>query len=102
MRKEVMTMAWTFVKSNGIGMGDAMRTAWRNVKLRSAMKDGIVNFVFRKVDGTVREAYGTLKEDLIPETGESDRKRNDTVQVYFDTEKNEWRCFKKANLMEIR
>jgi hypothetical protein len=29
------------------------------------------------------------------------RKVNETVQTYFDTEKQEWRCFKKANLIRI-
>ena len=29
------------------------------------------------------------------------RKKNDTVQVYFDTERGAYRCFKKANLIRI-
>ena len=29
------------------------------------------------------------------------RKPADTVQTYFDTEKQEYRCFKKANLIRI-
>lgn len=57
---------------------------------------------FRKVDGTIREAYGTLAERLTPATaGTSTRRPNDTVQTYFDTEKQEWRCFKKANLYAL-
>ena len=60
-----------------------------------------MKFYFQKVDGSVREAYGTLRENLVPATAGSERKRNDTVQVFFDTEKNEWRCFKKANLLSI-
>ena len=47
------------------------------------------------------EAYGTLKENLIPATSGESRKKNDTVQVYFDTERQEYRCFKKANLLNI-
>ena len=39
-----------------------------------------------------------LKSGLIPEMQGDTRKRNDTVQVYFDTEKQEFRCFKKLNL----
>ena len=34
-------------------------------------------------------------------TGADKRAKNDTVQVYFDTERNEFRCFKKANLVKI-
>lgn len=100
--REIMTMAWAFVKRNGYSLSEALSTAWRNIKLRIAMKNRIVKFYFQKVDGTIREAFGTLSERLIPATqGEDNRRRNDTVQVYFDTEKGEWRCFKKANLMDV-
>jgi hypothetical protein len=64
------------------------------------MRTRVVRFYFRKVDGTIREAWGTLRGDLIPTTGD-DRKRNDTVQTYFDTERREYRCFKKLNLVSI-
>lgn len=101
MMHEIMTLAWTFVKHNGFTMSEALQMAWRNYKLRSAMVSRIVKFYFQKVDGSVREAYGTLKADLLPATGESGRKPNPTVQVYFDSEKQEWRCFKKANLLSI-
>lgn len=33
--------------------------------------------------------------------GENSRKMSETVQAYFDTEKNEWRCFKMLNLAAI-
>jgi len=99
--RETMILAWQFVKKNGMSLSDALKQAWRNIKLRAAMKTRIVKFYFQKVDGSMREAYGTLKETLVPTTQGSDRKQNDTVQVYFDTEKTEWRCFKKANLINI-
>ena len=99
--KEVMLMAWTFVKRNSFSMSEALICAWANMKLKSAMKQKIVKFYFKKVDGSIREAHGTLKENLIPATSGDNRKKNDTVQVYFDTEKQEYRCFKKANLITL-
>ena len=99
--RNVMSLAWQFVRKNGYTMSEALKTAWVNIKLRAALNKRIVKFYFQKVDGTLREAYGTLKTELIPETKGDDRKRNDTVQVYFDTEKSEYRCFKKANLIRI-
>lgn len=99
---EIMKLAHTFIKRYGVTMSEALRSAWRNIKLRIAMSRGIVKFYYQKVDGSVREAYGTLSEDRIPSvTGESTRKKNDSVQTYFDTEKEEWRCFKKINLISI-
>ena len=41
-------------------------------------------------------------EKLMPAiTGTDNRKKNDTIQTYYDTERQEFRCFKKANLMSI-
>lgn len=98
---EIMSLAWQFVKRNGFTMSEALKVAWVNMKLKAAMKQRIVKFYFQKVDGSVREAYGTLKENLIPATSSDNRKKNDTVQVYFDTERQEYRCYKKANLLNI-
>lgn len=98
---DIMSLAWQFVKRNGFTMSEALKVAWANIKLKAAMKNRIVKFYFQKVDGSIREAYGTLKENLIPATSGDNRKRNDTVQVYFDTERQEYRCFKKANLISI-
>lgn len=100
--REVMSLAWQMVKKNGFSMSEALKTAWANLKLKSEMKKRIVKFYFKKVDGSVREAYGTLNEKLMPAiTGNDKRAKNDTVQTYFDTERGEFRCFKKANLMSI-
>lgn len=99
---EVMCLAWQMVKRNGYTMSEALKTAWTNIKLRVAMKERIVKFYFQKVDGSIREAYGTLKDSLLPDSkGTDNRKKSDTVQTYFDTERGEFRCFKKANLIKI-
>jgi len=98
--RQVMLLAWQLVKRNGYSISEALRTAWLNIKLKFEMLGKIVKFYYQKVDGSMREAYGTLKHDLVPETG-SNRRSNDTVQVYFDSERQEWRCFKKANLIKI-
>ena len=65
---EVMSLAWQFVKRNGYTMSEAMKVAWANLKLKGEMKKKIVKFYFKKVDGSVREAYGTLNEKLMPAT----------------------------------
>ena len=99
--RDIMLQAWTFVRHNGFTMAEAMKCAWANAKVKAEMAKRIVKFYFLKIDGSVREAYGTLKADLVPQTGDSDRRRNDTVQVYYDCEKEAWRCFKKANLLRM-
>jgi len=96
----VMRLAWQMVKKNGYTMSEALKTAWANMKLKAQMKKGIVKFYFQKINGEIREAYGTLSEKLVPETKGTGRKANDTLQTYFDTEKGEYRSFKKANLIK--
>ena len=100
--REIMTMAWGFVKRNGYTMSEALKVAWRNFRLKMAMKQKVAHFYFRKIDGSVREAWGTLAESIVPATNSnSGRKPNPTVQTYFDTEKGEWRCYRIANLLSI-
>ena len=97
-----MCLAWQMVKRNGYLMSEALKTAWMNIKLKAAMKERIVKFYFQKVDGSIRETYGTLKESLLPDSkGTDSRKKSDTVQTYFDTEREEYRCYKVANLVKI-
>lgn len=99
---ELFKMMWQFIRKNGYSRSEALKCAWANIKLKAAMKQRIVKFYFQKVDGSVREAFGTLKETLLPPTNGTDgRRKSDTVQTYFDTEKGEYRCFKKANLIGI-
>lgn len=97
----IMNTAWAFVKRNGFSLSEALKLAWANFKLKAKMHAGIVRFYFRKVDGTIREAWGTLASNLVSETKGTDRKPNPTTQAYFDTEKQEWRCYKIANLIAL-
>lgn len=97
----VMSLAWQFVKRNGYTMSEAMKVAWLNMKLKLAMTQRIVKFYYQKVSGEVREAYGTLKESIMPATQGTGRKANDTVFTYWDTERQQWRSFKKANLLNV-
>lgn len=100
--RAIMQMAWQFVKRNGFTMSEALKAAWLNFKLRALMAARIVKFYFQKVDGSIREAYGTLNPSIMPEvSGNDNRRKNDTVQVYWDSEKDEFRCYKKANLIKI-
>lgn len=99
--KDIMTMAWQFVRKNGYTMSEALKTSWANFKLRKEMKKRIVRFYFRKVDGSVREAFGTLLDTMLPPTKGTGRTPNPTTQTYYDTEKEQYRCFKKANLLSV-
>ena len=99
--RDIMRIAWQLVRKNGFTMSEALKTAWLNFKLKMKMRYGIVKFYYQKISGEIREAYGTLRADLMPQTKGADRKSNPTVQVYYDSEREEYRCFKIANLIKI-
>ncbi len=98
----IMRQAWRFWHITRCAFAECLKLAWQNFTLVRKMRAGVVRFYFRKVDGTLREAWGTLNSDLVPPVDGDDRRaKNDTVQVFYDTEKQEWRCFKRLNLCKI-
>lgn len=81
-------------------------------QLHERMRNDVVNFAYRKNDGTVRHAFGTLNGEIIdeqlsrkPQKPASGRKRSggypDSVFPYFDLEKLDWRCFRKDALLDV-
>ena len=46
--KEVISLAWSFVKRNGFSMSEALKCAWANMKLKAQMKSKSVKFYFQK------------------------------------------------------
>ncbi|MBS5979988.1 MAG: DUF2693 domain-containing protein [Dysgonomonas mossii] len=98
----IMSSAWQFFRVTGQSFSECLKLAWANYKLKQALSKGIVKFYFQKVNGEIREAWGTLCDKYLPETkGDDNRKKNEFTQVYFDTERDSWRSFKKANLVSI-
>jgi len=62
-------------------------------KFRKMLQKGKVHFEYAKVDGTLREALGTLNPELIPvEMQPKESRPTDYVNLrYFDLDKNAWR-----------
>ena len=99
--RELMKQAWMLVKVYGFSMADAMKQAWQVLKLKAALKKGVVKFFYQKLNGEIRCTWGTVKEDLIPETKGTERKKNDSLITYYDNEKAAFRSFKIANLIKV-
>ena len=97
---KIMKMAWQFVKRNGFSISQALITAWKNAKTSRKMRMGIAHFWFRKINGEIREAFGTLKDGIVPQTNGNHRD-NPTLQTYYDTERQDWRCYKIANIVAV-
>lgn len=82
-------------------MAEAMKQSWKVLKLKEALKKGVVKFYYQKLNGEIRTAWGTLKESLIPKTKGAERKKNESLITYYDNEKQAYRSFKVANLIKV-
>lgn len=59
------------IKSQFSSFGEALRHAWKVIKLRIKMLTSYVAFKYRKVDGSIREAVGTLNFSYESKGGKS-------------------------------
>ena len=80
------------------------------------LRKGVAHFFYRKKDGTIREAYGTLNDEILDKAniprGQSrydHSKRNPGSLTYFDLlsqdkrtdQRGAFRCLTKENLIQI-
>lgn len=61
---QIMKLAWQFFKQTGESFSECLKKAWANFRLVQKMQSTIVRFYFKKVDGSVREAWGTLSSKI--------------------------------------
>lgn len=78
---------------------EAREVAEMNQRLHEQLLKRKVRFYFKKIDGSIRIAYGTLMHDSIPPIKGTGRPLNFDLQIYYDLEKESFRSFKKSNLL---
>ena len=98
----IMMTAWSVRRTDNVTMSTALRLAWKSYKLKIRMRTEVVRFAFRKIDGTVREAVGTMIDTMVPhyerKTGVV-RTPNYTTQAYYDLDRQCFRCYKVSALL---
>ena len=72
-------------------------------ELKEMLKKGQVKFQYKKNDGSIRTAVGTLKSDLITRkpSGGQNKVKGAGYVTYFDIEKDWWRCFAESKLIGV-
>ena len=95
MKTRLFNIAWSIVDQFD-SFGEALRHAWKVIKLQFELCIGVVKFAYTKKDGTRRAAIGTL--DNVP-TVKGVRKSLPSLLTYFDIEAGDWRCAKVENLI---
>ena len=96
----IMRTAWQMCRATGVTFAECLHKAWQVFKLKIKMRAGIVQFFYLKSStGELRQAFGTLKDDLCPETKGDDRKPNKHLVTYYDTVAEGWRSFRMFNFV---
>jgi len=99
--RKIMLQAWQIFRATGKHFSECLKKAWLLFKLRVKMQTQIVEFFYQKIDGSIRQAFGTLKESVFANVKGAERKSNEFTFTYYDTEKGEFRAFKTYNLVSI-
>lgn len=95
-------MAHAIVAKLNITLGEALKKAWKAVKLQVRMRLDKAEFSFRKADGSIRKAIGTLSGNLFSYTPSTTGRKWEnpvTLITYFDLEKKAFRSFNAYNLI---
>lgn len=100
----VIAKAVQFVNNFNMDINDAVRKGIMLEQLRNRMVNGeLVKFKYMKVDGSIRNAIGTLHADVVAANTKANgsyRKPQGTF-CYIDLECFAWRSFKEERLLEI-
>ena len=71
--------------------------------LKTKMANGIAHFAFKKKDGSIREAWGTIQENIAAAktNGNGISREYYKTTAFFDIEKGEWKSFRWESILWI-
>ena len=100
-RSKIMIIAHALKRVYKMSFGEAQKLAWSNSKLKVALHQGPVQFSYKKKNGEIRQAIGTL-HNVAPLLVGSDKFQKDILTLrYYDLEKEDFRSMKMNNLISI-
>lgn len=97
----VMKAAWMVLRKKEAGsFAEALKKAWRAYKLKAKMAFGEVSFTFKKTNGEIRKAIGTLARNLYQYDYRGTGYASPANCIrYWDVEKKAFRSFTVASLI---
>lgn len=71
--------------------------------LKEKMRNGIAHFIFKKKDGSLREAWGTTQSSLVKNkiNGRGENRESFFTTVFWDVECGEFRSFRWESLVKV-
>jgi len=99
---EVLSRATTMVKK-GYNLEQSLRTSSMIELLQFQLMNGTSHFIYKKKDGSMREAFGTLLPKVVTNNinGCGEPRSYYNCQAYYDIESQSWRSFRYENLVTI-
>ena len=99
---EILDRAKTMVLK-GCNLEQSLITSSMIELLQCRLMNGTAHFLYKKKDGSIREAWGTLLDKVVSNNinGNGEPRRFFNCQAYFDVEEQGWRSFKYENLITI-
>lgn len=84
-------------------LSKSLQTSLLIEALQFKLVNGTAHFIYRKTNGELREAFGTLLERVVNSNtnGDGVPRKYYNCQAYFDIELQAWRSFKYENLITI-
>ena len=84
-----------------------LTTEDKMILFKDLLVEGPCSITYYKIDGSTREARGTLNTSLIPsdklpKSNTSQKAGSDDVQRYYDLNVNGWRSFIVGNVISIK
>lgn len=99
-RSQVFLRAYEIMSSTGKSFAVCLSKAWQLYRLSLEMKTKEeVCFTYEKKDGTLRKAYGTLKD--VAQFVKGNGIQTPKVFNYWDLEAVAFRCFKVENFISV-
>lgn len=101
-RRGIMNAAWAIARHTGRTLAAALRTAWRESKLKAKLAAGTAYFSYLTKDNGIRVAKGTLREDAITYVPNGrGRPTPAHLLLYWDLDRGAYRSFDRANLLMV-
>ena len=102
-KSRLFKIAWVLFKDGLFSsFAQSLHAAWMRFKIRIALKNGLAYFTYKKANGELRDAIGTLFERNFNYTSKgSQRKENFSVVKYWDVVSQGWRSFRIDRLVLI-
>ncbi len=71
--------------------------------LKVKLANGVAHFIFKKKDGSYREAWGKTQRNIAnaKTNGNGESRELFKTTAYFDIERGEWRSFRWENLVKV-